>query len=316
MKTHRPPPKSESMTLAAIVRAQQPDLSWNKCRDLIANGRVSVAGKIVYDATSRFDATTPIVIGDRGVKPPKPLPNLLVYFYDAHLIVVEKPSAMETVPFHTKNDQDDRASNDDTLIDVARKWLEITEKRKSPPLRVVHRIDKGTSGIVAFARTPAAEKALGAQFREHSLHRKYLAICVGSPAQETISSSLIEDRGDGYRGSTSAPKIGKHAVTHVEILGTSADGYTLVACTIETGRTHQIRIHLCEAGHPICGDAVYRSPKLGTAKIPDRSGASRLALHAAELGIAHPLTGKLLQYTSPLPADLTLLWNTLGGPPI
>jgi 23S rRNA pseudouridine1911/1915/1917 synthase len=311
MRERRPIADSSAVTIAAILRAQRPELSWNRCREFIASGRVSIAGEIIYDASRRFSADTPIQISDRGKRQAIPLPDLKVYFYDAHLVVVEKPSGMETVPFHTKNAEDDQKSEGETLIEVTRKWLEISEKQKIPPLRAVQRIDKGTSGIVIFARTLAAERVLGSKFRSHDLHRKYLAICYGTPEQGTIETYLAEDRGDGYRGSTPDADKGKKATTHIEILATSSRGYTFVGCTIDTGRTHQIRIHLCEAGHPICGDSVYRSPSNKAPKITDLSQAPRLALHAAELTIAHPISGKELSYQSPLPPDLSQFWSFL-----
>ena len=115
------------------------------------------------------------------------------------------------------------------------------------------------------------------------------------PAQ-TIRSRLVRDRGDGRRGSTTFPDQGKEAVTHIGPVERLA-GYTLVACRLETGRTHQIRIHLAELGHPVCGEKVY-GPRT------DASGAPRLALHAAELGFVHPTTGEALRWEMPLPPDL------------
>jgi 23S rRNA pseudouridine1911/1915/1917 synthase len=176
-------------------------------------------------------------------------------------------------------------------------------------LRAVHRIDRETSGLMVFARTVDAERILGEQFRAHSLHRVYLAVALGDVREQTIESYLVPDRGDGRRGSTKNNKLGKRAVTHVkpiERLG----GYTVIECRLETGRTHQIRIHLSEHGHPLCGDKVYRGPYPGK-PIPDESGAPRLSLHAAELGFQHPITGELIRFAMPLPADLTGLIQRL-----
>ena len=155
-------------------------------------------------------------------------------------------------------------------------------------LRAVHRIDRETSGLMIFARTVDAERLLGTQFRDHSLHRVYLAVALGDVKQQTFESNLVPDRGDGRRGSTQNSKLGKRAVTHVKPVE-RLKGYTVVECQLETGRTHQIRIHLSEAGHPLCGDKVYRGPFPGK-PIPDESGAGRLALHAAEIGFEHPIT--------------------------
>lgn len=147
------------------------------------------------------------------------------------------------------------------------------------------------------------------QFRKHTTQRRYLAIVEGHVEAQTIETRLVRDRGDGRRGSTDKPNVGKRAVTHVKPLE-DLDGYTLIECRLETGRTHQIRIHLSELGHPLCGEKVYRKP-LGGKPIPDRSGAPRLALHAASLGFQHPISGKPLYFESPLPKDLTKLLERL-----
>jgi len=119
---------------------------------------------------------------------------------------------------------------------------------------------------------------------------------------QRIATRLVRDRGDGRRGSTTVPGLGKEAITHVEVLE-RLPGYTLLSCHLETGRTHQIRIHLAGLGHPVCGDKVYRGTA-GQPAIPDESSAPRLALHAAELGFKHPITGRAMHWAMPLPADL------------
>jgi 23S rRNA pseudouridine1911/1915/1917 synthase len=113
---------------------------------------------------------------------------------------------------------------------------------------------------------------------------------------------LVRDRGDGRRGSTREPGLGKEAITHVEVVE-QLPGYTLLACRLETGRTHQIRIHLAERGHPVCGEKVYNRKPDGTLRT-DGSGAPRLALHAAELGFVHPVSGAAMHWSMPLPPDL------------
>ena len=126
---------------------------------------------------------------------------------------------------------------------------------------------------MVFARTPKAEQLLAEQFRRHTTHRRYLAIALGAVAAQTIESRLVRDRGDKRRGSSKDPDadVGRRAVTHVRPLERLGD-YTLVECSLETGRTHQIRIHLSENGHPLCGEKVYRQPLFGQPR-PDRSSA-------------------------------------------
>jgi 23S rRNA pseudouridine1911/1915/1917 synthase len=179
-------------------------------------------------------------------------------------------------------------------------------------LRIVHRLDKETSGLVVFARSALAERELGLQFRKHTVVRRYLAVVPGIFTPRTIRSNLVPDRGDGRRGSTTLPGVGKEAVTHVAVED-RLPGYTLLSCRLETGRTHQIRIHLSEAGHPVCGDKVY-TRKPGGDVFEDRSGAPRLALHATELGFEHPAKGDHLHWAMPLPGDLQKFVDGLRKP--
>ena len=127
----------------------------------------------------------------------------------------------------------------------------------------------------------------------------------GDVAAQTVVSRLVRDRGDGRRGSTTLPGVGKEAITHVRPIERLGE-YTLIECRLETGRTHQIRIHLAENGHPLCGEKVYNQPFRKKAT-PDASGAPRIALHAAELGFDHPISGKPMRFETPLPPELTAL---------
>jgi 23S rRNA pseudouridine1911/1915/1917 synthase len=172
----------------------------------------------------------------------------------------------------------------------------------------VHRIDRETSGLVVFARNVPASRILAEQFRLHTTHRRYLAIVAGRVVARTITTRLARDRGDGRRGSTSA-EDGKEAITHVSPLEHFGSTATLVECRLETGRTHQIRIHLAECGHPVCGERVYVPPRRGGTK--DEPRAPRVMLHAAELGFVHPVTGDELRFSSPLPADIRRLLGEL-----
>jgi 23S rRNA pseudouridine1911/1915/1917 synthase len=193
----------------------------------------------------------------------------------------------------------------------------------APPrsyLRAVHRLDKETSGLVVFARTRPAERHLGLQFRAHSIERRYLAVVRGHARPGKIESWLVRDRGDGRRGSTPGGrqsrnqeqdkpgrgiqqnKTAQRAVTHVRVLENLGD-FTLVECRLETGRTHQVRIHLGEAGTPICGERIYDRPLHGK-PVPDSSRAPRLVLHATRLDFDHPATGRRMTFSSAFPADL------------
>jgi len=201
-----------------------------------------------------------------------------------------------------------------TLQDVAQAAIARQLNRKPaslPPLRIVHRLDKETSGLLAFARSPLGERMLGLQFRKHTVVRRYLTIVPGAFVPRTITSALVRDRGDGRRGSTTFANTGKKATTHIGV-EEKLNGYTLLSCRLETGRTHQIRIHLSEAGHPVCGDKVYHRKANGQ-EMPDQSGATRLALHATEFGFEHPASGEHLHWSMPMPADMLKLVEKFRG---
>jgi 23S rRNA pseudouridine1911/1915/1917 synthase len=223
-----------------------------------------------------------------------------VVFLDAQVIVVRKPSGISTIPFG-----DDEQEH--TLDEQIRTYLTRRTKDKSgvAALGVVHRLDKETSGLIVFTRTWLAKKSLTAQFRAHTVHRRYMAIAHGDVRKATYRTHLLENRGDGLRGSFEQsrfargkrPEEAKYAVTHIEPVE-KLNGATLVRCILETGRTHQIRIHLSEAGNPIVGERVYSRHFTGP-EIP----APRLMLHAAELGFVHPATNLDVRFEEPLPKD-------------
>ena len=237
------------------------------------------------------------------------LPRPVIRYADDHLVVVDKPAGLTTMRHpHEAAEFGARAQRflPKTLADLLPALLPSPAR-----LRAVHRLDRDTSGLVVFARTAASERGLGQQFRAHTIDRRYLAVVRGRAKSQRIESSLVEDRGDGRRGSATKPGGGKRAVTHVRVLEELGD-YTLVECRLETGRTHQVRIHLGEAGTPICGERVYDRPVHGK-PLPDGSAAPRLALHAARLGFKHPATGKWMEWQSPLPLDLQTLVERLRG---
>jgi 23S rRNA pseudouridine1911/1915/1917 synthase len=222
-------------------------------------------------------------------------------------VVAEKSSGMNTVRHPAELDwADDRKALTPTLFDLVPPAIAHQLGRpihaQQPKLRIVHRLDKETSGLVVFARSVPAERGLGKQFHAHTVTRRYLAVIPGHLPAQRLASRLIRDRGDGRRGSTDTPDTGKLAVTHIEVVE-RLGGYTLLSCRLETGRTHQIRIHLAERGYPVCGEKVYNRRRDGP-PIPDASGAPRLALHAAELGFRHPVTGDEMHWEMPLPPDL------------
>lgn len=174
---------------------------------------------------------------------------------------------------------------------------------------VVHRLDKGTSGVMVVARNVEAREKLKAQFQEHTIDRAYVAIVVGTAQSRTHSTLHGRHPGDRIRFTARVPR-GKRAVTHVRVLAV-LDGATVVECTLETGRTHQIRVHLSESGTPVLGDPLYgRPPRLPHLReVGERLGHQ--ALHARLLGLVHPRTGKRLTFEAPPPEDFAMAAEAL-----
>jgi 23S rRNA pseudouridine1911/1915/1917 synthase len=294
--------------LDAAVR-ERLTVSWERARTLIRGGKISVAGAVVLDIAAAVGEGAEIAYAPDAPRPRAEdllLPPAAIVHVDREIAVVDKPSGLLTVPF----ERGDRPTLDRLLHAI----LSRREKRSGTARRgtarttlyVVHRLDRNTSGLLVFARSPAARDRLKEQFREHTAHRRYLALVHGRIAPGVLHSHLLPDRGDGLRGSVeNAPrwimrpsKTGKTAITHVEVIEAIGPA-TLVACRLETGRTNQIRIHLSEAGHPLLGETIYMRHYAGPAV-----AAPRLMLHAAELGFVHPGTGRQVRFESRLPDEM------------
>jgi 23S rRNA pseudouridine1911/1915/1917 synthase len=292
-------------TVAALLRAHL-GVSWAEARRLVQSGRVRLAGAPCLEANRRTASGQRIEVLDSAPEPgPAPAGEPVIRFADTHVVVVDKPSGLTTMRHPDEAAEFGARARrflPPTLADLLPGLLAEGRPGRRPPVIAVHRLDKDTSGLVVFARTPAAARHLGRQFREHSVERSYLALARGRAVPGTITSHLVRDRGDGRRGSGTRPGEGQRAVTHVRVVE-DLGAFTLIECRLETGRTHQIRIHLGEAGTPLCGERVYDRPPHGR-PLPDASGARRVALHAATLGFVHPATGERRAWTSPLPPDM------------
>ena len=308
------PAEQAGLTLAALLRQRLPGQSWNQVRRLIDTRRARVNGELCLDPARRLKEGDTVELLARPAARPRQEEALVIRHLDEHVVVVEKPSGISTVRHPVeRNWTERRKALSPTLEDLVPKIIARREGRVRkgplPRLRVVHRLDKETSGLVVFARTVAAERGLGKHFHAHTVIRRYLAVVSGFVPPQRIATRFVRDRGDGRRGSTADPDEGREAITHVDVVE-RLPGYTLLACRLETGRTHQIRIHLAELGHPVCGDKVYHRLADGR-ELPDRSQAPRLALYAVELGFLHPMTHKELHWEMPLPPDLEAFLDRL-----
>jgi 23S rRNA pseudouridine1911/1915/1917 synthase len=286
--------------LDRVLRESYPGASWAQARELVRSGKVRVSGAVVSEPSRLVaggDRITVTMHSPHATRE-KRLHRSAIIHVDAQIVVVSKPAGISTVPYESERD-----TLDELVQSLLRRLPDVP--RSQAPLEVVHRLDKETSGLVVFARSLAAKRQLKQQFRVHSVHRRYLALVHGALGSRTFRSRLVTDRGDGLRGSTSNPKLGQTAVTHVRPRETLV-GATLVECRLETGRTHQIRIQLSESGHPIVGERVYvrgyTDPLIA---------APRLMLHAAELGFLHPTSGRPLRFSEALPADMQAVLERL-----
>lgn len=310
-KLFRVLPRHVDSTIAAALREWLPDKSWSEVRRLLKSRRVMLNGNLWTDAGRRLRINDVVKLFPHSLAPAVKAERLRILHLDKHVVVVDKPPGVTSTRHADERLQRRRQFQQtlDEMLPGAIARMEKTSDRR--PVRAVHRLDRETSGPMVFARNAAAQRHLQRQFREHSVRRRYLAVVRGYVEAQIIRSRLVRDRGDGRRGSTADPNAGRTAITHVrpvERLG----GYTLVECRLETGRTHQIRIHLSESGHPLCGDKVYWRPPLRSVE-PDSSGAPRLALAAVELGFIHPATGERMNFDVPLPPELEKFIRRLQG---
>jgi 23S rRNA pseudouridine1911/1915/1917 synthase len=333
-------------TLAGALKMRF-GISWAQAKRLVENGHVKVSGQVERDTARRpkLGKRVEVAAGAIEVKkvdlpgakkaeppakksPPAPqaarpkaakpkespaprLPADCIVYQDDVVVVVNKPAGLTTVRHADEAEEFGRGKRflPKTLADLLPAALGAPDR----PVVAVHRLDRDTSGLVVFARTRAAAESLMRQFRKHNTERRYLALTRGTPAAKRIESVLVRDRGDGRRGSTTdlVADDGKRAVTHVSVLETFGR-FALVECRLETGRTHQVRIHLGEAGAPLCGETVYDRPIDGK-PYPDGSGANRPMLHAARLGFAHPESGDAVNWTADPPADFAAVLKRVRG---
>lgn len=294
------------------VLAEASGLSRERVKGLIAGGAVELAGHTVTSGSARVAAGSRFAIALPPTTPLKAAPQdipLPVVFEDEQLVVVDKPAGMVVHPA--------AGNSDGTLVNALLHHCEGRLSGINGVARpgIVHRIDKDTSGLLVVAKTDAAHEGLAAQFAAHSIERRYLAVCAGrpSPPEGTVDARLGRSDFDRKKMAVLPPGTsrGKRAVTHYRTLR-ALDHAALIECRLETGRTHQVRVHCASIGHPLLGDPVYgRDPKPLRPLLSELS-FRRQALHAAALGFTHPLSGQRLDFYADPPRDMRELIDELA----
>jgi len=286
-------------------------LSRERVKALMDAGRVELGGKVAGQASlkpaqgTRFAIRVPEAVPAEAAAQDIPLS---VVFEDTHLIVVDKPAGLVVHP--AAGNPDGTLVN--ALLHHCRGQLSGIGGVARPG--IVHRIDKDTSGLLVVAKTDAAHEGLARQFADHSIHRVYQAVTTGMPvpAAGTVRGAIGRSERDRKKMALVSEGRGKHAVTHyrtIELL----QGAALVECRLETGRTHQVRVHLASIGHALLGDPVYGRAPAPIKPVLARLAFRRQALHAAELGFIHPASGEMVRFVSKTPVDLRQLIVELGG---
>jgi 23S rRNA pseudouridine1911/1915/1917 synthase len=277
--------------------SQRFGLSRRAARDAVRAGRIDVGGETADEPG--LDVPPDAALTHHPDRPPRHRvrTRLAVLYEDADVLVVDKPAGLLTVPTAERER--------DTLLSRVLDYLQHRYRRR-PYAGIVHRLDKDTSGAVVFARNREALHALQALFRAHDIEREYVAIVEGDPPDSgTLDADLVRDAGLGRRGVARRGQEGRRAVTRYRVVQ-RLRGAALVAVTLETGRTHQIRIHFADAGTPVAGDRVY-----GDRDRRPFAGAARQMLHARRLGFAHPRTGDRVHAEAPLPPDFDAALRSL-----
>src|SRR5690349_2358442 len=303
-------PAHAGWRLDRALAAAVPTMSRERLKALIRSGAVEADGKALRDPAIKVRGEEKVRI---AVPEPQPTHNepqdipLTVVFEDDHLLVVDKPAGLVVHP---------AAGNfDGTLVNAllhhcAGKLSGIGGVARPG---IVHRIDKDTSGLLVVAKTDVAHEGLAKQFAAHSIDRRYLAIVNGVPkaSHGVIDAPLARSPDNRKRIAIVTGSRGKRAVTHWKRLKVLKDT-ALIQCRLETGRTHQVRVHMASIGHPLVGDPVYGRSGKTHGKILKELQFHRQALHAAELGFIHPVTKRRLSFASPMPPDMQELFNALG----
>jgi 23S rRNA pseudouridine1911/1915/1917 synthase len=303
-------PAHAGWRLDRALAASLPTLSRERLKSLIRSGAVETQGTAVRDPAIKVKGGEQLRVAIPEPTPARNEPQdipLEILFEDEHLLVVDKPAGLVVHP---------AAGNlDGTLVNAllhhcAGKLSGIGGVARPG---IVHRIDKDTSGLLVVAKTDVAHEGLAKQFAAHSIDRRYLAVVNGVPraAAGKIDAPLARSATNRKKIAIVEGSRGKRAVTRWKLLQPLGDA-ALVECRLETGRTHQIRVHMASIGHALLGDPVYGGSGKLHAKLLKELGFQRQALHAADLSFTHPVTKRKLSFASPMPPDMQELIRTLG----
>ncbi|TFI59304.1 RluA family pseudouridine synthase [Sphingomonas parva] len=305
---------AEGWRLDRALAAAVPTLSRERLKALISSGRVlGPAGQPVRDPSSKAVAGAAYEVSVPEPEPAHNVPQAIaidIVHEDEHLLVVDKPAGMVVHP---------AAGNfDGTLVNALLHHCAGRLSGIGGVARpgIVHRIDKDTSGLLVVAKTDVAHEGLAAQFARHSIDRRYQAIVAGvpNPPSGTVDAPLARSSANRQKMAIVVDGRGKRAVTHYRMVRPLYEA-ALVECRLETGRTHQVRVHMTSLGHPLIGDPVYGRTRSAHRELLKRLNFERQALHAAELGFIHPVSRENLSFKSAVPSDMQELLSglTLSG---
>ena len=303
------PAEMAGWRLDRALAALLPTYSRERLKALISSGQVTSGGQLSRDPSAKAKEGASFSI---SVPPPAVAHNeaqdipIEIGFEDDHLLVVDKPAGMVVHP---------AAGNyDGTMVNALLHHCHGRLSGIGGVARpgIVHRIDKDTSGLLVVAKTDPAREGLAAQFAKHSIERRYGAIVAGLPktGSGTVDANLARSSTDRKKIAIVSVGRGKRAVTHWRLVETLKQA-ALMECQLETGRTHQVRVHMASIGHPLLGDPVYGRSRSEHREVLKRLEFARQALHAARLGFVHPITGGTLTFDSPIPSDMQQLLSYL-----
>ena len=310
--------KSINITLPATAAGQRLDkaladtvplYSRERLKNLVQGGRVSRGADVIWDPATKMKGGEALVLDVPEARPSETVAQdipLAIVYEDDHLLIVDKPAGLVVHP---------AAGNyDGTMVNALLHHCAGRLSGIGGVARpgIVHRIDKDTSGLLVVAKTDRAHEGLAAQFARHDVDRRYTAVVGGVPVPPAgrIEGALARSTANRQKMAIVKDGRGKRAVTHFRTIA-AYDGAARVECRLETGRTHQIRVHMASIGHALLGDAVYGRTPGKLAPLLKDLAFERQALHAATLGFVHPVTQEKLSFESPLPADMVALMDAL-----